>query len=123
MSFKIYKFWFPVLFYSGIIFTISSVPDLKVPAADLGLDKIYHFLEYVPLGFFLARALKGTQGRFLRKEAVLITILFCFSYAVSDELHQMFVPGRSADTTDILADTLGGLIGGLIYRHDTNQTV
>jgi VanZ family protein len=47
----------------------------------------------------------------------LITIAFCSLYALSDEWHQSFVPGRSSDVLDWIADTLGaGFSVFLLYK-------
>lgn len=50
-----------------------------------------------------------------KKQKILISLLFGTFYAVIDEVHQFFVPGRSAQVLDVGIDTLGGLTGILIY--------
>ena len=45
-----------------------------------------------------------------------ITILFCFFYAVSDEVHQLFIPNRSCQITDILVDLMGSILASLIIK-------
>jgi VanZ family protein len=52
---KFLKFWFPLIFYSGIIFYASSWPNFKTPLPDTGFDKILHLLEYMPFGFLAAQ--------------------------------------------------------------------
>ncbi|MGV8147186.1 MAG: VanZ family protein [Alkaliphilus sp.] len=44
-----------------------------------------------------------------------LTLLVCVLYAISDETHQIFVPGRSAQVSDILIDSVGAAVGILIY--------
>ena len=80
-------------------------------ALDGIVRKLAHFSIFAALGFFLFGAVRRTFD----KSCTLITILFCILYAVSDELHQLFVPGRSCQITDVATDTLGALAGMLVY--------
>ena len=48
------------------------------------------------------------------KKKFLYSILFCFAYATTDELHQAFIPGRSGEIRDVLIDTSGATLGTLI---------
>jgi len=41
--------------------------------------------------------------------------VFCVLYAISDETHQIFVPGRSAQISDVLIDSVGAIVGILMY--------
>jgi VanZ family protein len=67
-----------------------------------------HFTIYAALGFFSS----FTVGqRKLFSKGSLGVVLFCFIYAVSDEIHQYFVPGRSCMFADMLIDTCGGITG------------
>jgi VanZ family protein len=45
------------------------------------------------------------------KKSFIITFIFCFLYAVSDEVHQIFVPGRAFAIRDIIIDTSGAALG------------
>ena len=109
---KFFRFWFPVLTYSGIIFWVSSLPSFAT-AADFS-DKIAHVIEYSLLGYLSARALKGTTS--LSKNVVwLAAVGFTFVYGLSDEFHQTFVPTRNAEWADVLADFVGGGIGSAFY--------
>ena len=42
-------------------------------------------------------------------------VTVCCLYAASDELHQLFIPGRSGEVRDVLIDTSGGAVGAMIY--------
>ncbi len=111
---KFLKFWFPVILYSGIIFYVSSWPDLHTPLGEFKFDKVLHLLEYIPYGFLAARAL--TEGKPPFNGFFLWNVLFLsLLYALSDEFHQSFVIGRDASLLDAVADTLGGISGGWIY--------
>ena len=112
---KFLKFWFPLIVYSGIIFCVSSVSYVKVPLSEVQFDKVFHILEYMPFGFLLARGVYWTKSSISGK--VLLGIVFAASlfYGISDEVHQSFVPGRDAGIGDVLADIIGGLLGGYLY--------
>ncbi len=66
------------------------------------------------LGLFCTRALLNTTT-LPNKAVVWIVISLCFFYGISDEYHQSFVVGRVAEWGDVVADTIGGSIGVLIY--------
>ena len=91
----------------------SSMSDLTVP--DLGIsftDKIIHFGLYGLLGWLLARGFNLADSKY----PVLLPIVIGMVFAVSDELHQAFVPGRDADVFDVMADFLGILAFVFLYR-------
>ena len=112
---KFLRFWFPVIFYSAIIFYLSSIPDLKAPLEEFNFDKVIHMGEYLILGILLARALTNTQKHLSGSMIFWATFLFCLLYGISDEFHQSFVVGRVSDWKDALVDTLGGSLGGWLY--------
>jgi VanZ family protein len=94
----------------ALVFAVSHIPNHEFPSEIERLpDKALHALEYLPLGFLWARVVPGTaRGRFFL--GWLAAVLF----AVSDEIHQAFVPGRNADWLDVLADTAGSGLGALL---------
>jgi VanZ family protein len=122
---KFLKFWFPVIIYSGIIFWVSSLPYVKTPMPKIHFDVILHMLVYMPFGFLLAKAIKNTKNSVSWKSLLGLVLLFSFLYGCSDEFHQSFVPGRSSEVLDLIADTIGGVIGGYVYlwflRHSENK--
>ena len=77
------------------------------------IRKLAHFTEYLILGILFLNVLKDYNV--VNTKIVIITILFCFSFAISDEVHQLFIQNRSGKITDILIDTLGSSIGVIIY--------
>lgn len=109
------RFWFPAVLYSGIIFYISSLPELGTKINIAYFDKFLHISEYLPFGFLWARALVSTKrnvsGRLLFGFVAVLTFL----YGVSDEYHQSFVPGRESTASDVAADVIGGLAGGVFF--------
>jgi hypothetical protein len=95
--------WLPVVLWAAVIFTFSSIPDLGTGLGtwDLVLRKIAHAAEFALLGFLLVRALgKEWAGLFAG-----------VAYAISDEIHQHFVPGRQAAARDVLVDSAGVVVG------------
>lgn len=75
-----------------------------------------HLGEYAIFGVLLARAMKMTfQFDDIRK-LFLLVLLIAFIYGISDEIHQAFVPGRTASIFDAISDGFGGLIGAIIFR-------
>jgi len=100
--------WLPVVAWAALIFTLSSIPHLGTDLGiwDLILRKCAHMTEYAILALLLVRAI----GR--EAPALALGIL----YAASDELHQSFVRGRHASPIDVAIDTVGLLIGLLVWR-------
>jgi VanZ family protein len=102
------RLWLPVVVWAALIFTLSSVPDLGTGLGgwDLALRKLAHAAEYAVLGALLARA----TGR--PRLALVIGVL----YTVTDELHQLAVPGRHGAPLDVAIDAVGVLIGVTLWR-------
>lgn len=101
--------WGPALLWAGIIFALSAQPTLPVSLGS-GRDKLAHFAAYAVLGLLVARALPP-RGR-----VAWLAILLGSLYGASDEFHQHFVPGRSTDVFDWVADSLGVVAGASLYR-------
>jgi VanZ family protein len=100
--------WLPVVLWAALIFTLSSIPHLGTDLGtwDLILRKCAHMTEYAILAFLLARAF-GREAPALAAGVV---------YAISDEVHQGFVSGRHASPIDVAIDTVGLLLGLLVWR-------
>ncbi len=97
--------WIPALIFAFLIFATSG--QSNPPGQGLAPDYVAHFIEY---GVFALTLLWGiTQG--LKKRITVSRTIACFfissAYSVTDELHQSFVPHRTASWSDILADVLG----------------
>ena len=77
--------------------------------------KTAHFTEYAILSSLFFLNLKSWQKpKNSTSMNMLLSLIFSFLYACTDELHQIFVPGRSAQFRDILIDTLGASFGATI---------
>ena len=102
------RLWAPVVLWAAVIFAFSSVPDLGTGLGtwDLVLRKIAHAAEFAVLGALLLRALRDERAALAAGVA----------YAVSDELHQHFVPGRVGSPLDVAIDAVGVAAGVLLWR-------
>jgi VanZ family protein len=110
------RYWFPVLFYCTAIFIQSCFPSPEhLPSFTL-MDKCLHFFAYGFLGMLFLRALRNSAlGR--REGLVLVlAIVLTGLYGGTDEFHQYFVPMRTADWWDLLADVIGGCFGVVCYH-------
>jgi VanZ family protein len=96
----------------GLIFLVSHQPEVSIPG-DLS-DKQWHSLAYTLLGVLMVRALAGGLGMRVTLRAALLGVLFTTLYGASDEFHQMYVPGRSAEVFDLYADAIGGVTGAFV---------
>jgi VanZ family protein len=108
VSGSLVRSWLPVLVWAALIFALSSVPDLGTGLGgwDLVLRKIAHAAEFAVLGALLVRA-TGRAGTAFAIGAL---------YAVSDELHQSFVPGRLGSPVDVAIDVVGVAAGILVWQ-------
>jgi VanZ family protein len=108
---KKYLVYLPLFLYWLLILTLTSLPGMDVPNFHIN-DKIEHFLAYGGLGFLLCLSLR-IQNKFVivKKYPALFAIFIVSSYGALDELHQLFIPGRSCDILDWSADTIGVIIG------------
>ena len=113
----------PAIVLALVIFILSSIPDLPSPKLEIKFhDKIAHFFIYAILGLLISRAFLN-QHRFprWRKSHTLIALILGVLYGISDEYHQLYVPGRSADVLDVVADSLGVIAGVIIFRFKTTS--
>ena len=74
--------------------------------------KTAHFVIYLILGILVINLFIEYDIKHL----ILISLLVCILYSVSDEFHQLFIDGRSGEIRDILIDTIGSLVGIIIYK-------
>lgn len=78
------------------------------------LRKTAHFMIFAVLGLLFVNLLLSYNKKWARN--CLLAVLFCFLYAISDEVHQYFVPGRACRIKDVLIDTSGATISvALLY--------
>ncbi|HEU0012237.1 MAG TPA: VanZ family protein [Longimicrobium sp.] len=102
--------WAAVVLWAALIFVLSGRP--RVPGPDIPYaDKVLHFCGFAVLGLLLARACERSALPLVA--AVALGLL----YGASDEVHQMYVPGRSPDVWDWAADAAGVTIAVYTYRN------
>ena len=101
--------WAPPAAWAALIVLGTSWPNPQVPQVSYG-DKVVHAFFYGVLGWLAARALSpsAAPARFAALLAGLV------AFAVLDEWHQGFIPGRAASVDDILADAAGLVVGLLL---------
>jgi VanZ family protein len=104
----------PALAYAAIIFALSAQADPFpfLPPEIFLQDKLLHAAEYAVLGGLLVPALRVAGLR--PRVALLAAVVVASAFGATDELHQSFVPGRNADLTDWVADTVGAAVGALV---------
>lgn len=104
----------PVTLVMGGIFYLSHQTGDSLALPDIvNIDKFLHCLVYTVLGVSFLYALPPSWRHRHPLLAACATVLFCFGYGISDEMHQFFVPGRFASAGDLLADALGGLLAAM----------
>src|SRR5262245_6960432 len=96
-----------------VIFGASSIPNLTRLPGNIS-DKSGHSIGYALLGGLILRALAGGRLRDVTWSRVLTAIALATLYGVTDEFHQLFVPGRSADRYDVLADGIGATMAAAV---------
>jgi VanZ family protein len=108
--------WGPPALWAAFILLLTSVPGSDIPHVSVlsfrESDKIVHATMYAIFAWLATRSLVRA-GRPLR-QAVLIVLLGIALFAAADEWHQQFIPGRSMDVFDWLADFSGASIGALV---------
>lgn len=93
------------------MFVFTSLPAQKVPSVGMG-DKFEHSVAYSGLSFLLSFTLRF-QKRFksLSSSYLLSALIIATIYGAFDEIHQLFITGRSCELNDFIADFIGALIG------------
>lgn len=109
---KVLRLWLPLVVYMGVIIYFSSLSNpVNRFKLVLGADKLVHFFEYMILGILITRALIGSFTVKNKKKLFIPILLIGIIFSASDELHQYFVPNRSMELGDFIADLLGVVTG------------
>ena len=77
------------------------------------LRKCGHFIEFCILEICIISLI--SCFRVVDFKCFIISLIFCLLYAFSDEIHQLFVIGRSARIMDVCIDFCGSIVGGLFF--------
>lgn len=97
-------------FFSQIFQSLKAIQaQILGPGVDV-LSAIAHFCEYTVLGVLLCNALRNHMTL---SRACIFAIVIASAYGITDEVHQLFVPGRMCDPLDWLVDTLGASLGSV----------
>lgn len=97
-------------FIVNIITNIFKIENIEL--LSFIIRKLAHFTEYLILGLLVANMFTKNNINNL----YLISIILCIIYATSDEIHQLFVPGRACQLRDILIDSIGSITGVYLYK-------
>lgn len=106
---------------TGVTEVIVSILEQWIPGTALNpfelnhaVRKNAHFFIYFVLGMLVLGMLTKINVRGMR--GVVVALLVCVLFAVSDELHQLFVVGRGARITDVFIDSVGAVIGIGLFK-------
>ena len=101
--------------WGGFLFLVTSWPN--PPAVEAGgfpLDKLTHFLLYAVEAVLLCRAIrwKGRSGVAMSRLVAIVGTMAV--WGMLDEAHQEWIPGRTMDTGDLVADIAGAAVGAVL---------
>lgn len=113
------------VFQPLILWIFPNLSEERVAAIHFVTRKLGHFSEYAVLGILSARAFASSTDDFIRRHWFQIALLLILCYALFDEFHQSFVPGRTASIYDSAIDAAGGLTALLVirFRHSRRQSL
>lgn len=101
---------------TGITEKIVSMVDIDTGDTRLNMitfnylvRKGAHFMAYFILGILTLNGLKG--NKIYGFKGIALALFICVLYAMSDEVHQLFVPGRSGQISDVILDSVGAITG------------
>lgn len=86
--------------------------DELVETLSFPIRKCAHFLEYFILAFLIVVAF-SVWG--IDKHTIIITSVICILYAITDEIHQFYIAGRSAQVSDVFLDSSASLLSTLLF--------
>lgn len=105
-------YWLPTVVWAGIIFWFSSratITTTQVYWQDFTVKKTAHVFVYAVLAVLVYRSLKFTT-KLDRSSLLIVTLLLTVGYALTDEFHQSFTPGREPHLRDIVIDAAGAAV-------------
>lgn len=101
----------PPILWASLIFFLSSkqnLPGFSVSALDFFFKKLAHMFVYAVLYFLLSRGVDLVVNKKSNSKAkIFLPMVLVLCYALSDEIHQSFIPNRYATLRDVGYDILG----------------
>lgn len=110
---KIFYYWLPAILWMIVIFSLSSKQKVSVSPDTLTnfiLLKTLHMIEYAGLFFWLFRATTSILTKNHLSEKLSLALFITIIYAISDEIHQTYVPFREGIIRDVAIDSIGAYI-------------
>ncbi len=110
--------WAPAVAWMGIIFYLSSQPQvlpLPSPLVDLLVKKASHMIGYGVLAWLYYLGL-SVEREVTSEEAIPWAWGMALFYAATDEFHQGFVPGRHSSPLDVIIDGIGAILALLLIK-------
>ena len=107
-----HSYWLALLLWASLILWLSSIPNREVldPLHSINhSDKIEHAMACGLLTVLCYRALRSSNRVSIARNAGAFTILFVLAFGLMCEWNQMFVPSRSPDGWDLVANSFGSL--------------
>ena len=125
--------WMAVIFYlshqpgsassdlsSGIVAELLKFIDQVAPSLEINFESFHtfvrknaHFIAYLLLSLLSLNAWRSSGLR--GPKQLILGFGMCVLFAVTDEIHQLFIEGRSGEVRDVLIDSAGAALGTVIY--------
>ena len=107
--------YLPLGVYWLVLFILTSMPSANLPKSFEFNDKMEHTSAFAVLGMLLSLAITVQKSsKYFKSRAWLGSLIIGATYGAFDELHQLFVVGRSCDFFDWMADITGTSVGIII---------
>jgi VanZ family protein len=108
--------WGPSLLMMALIFLASGTAGSDLPKFGIWsfiVMKGGHLVGYALLGVSYLHGIASHKG--MNRGVLLAAIVLAGLYAVTDEFHQSFTPGRTPSAVDVGIDTIGAALGAVIW--------
>ncbi len=110
------------LFYTFFITAVFLLPASEIPKYRFLNDKVIHVLLYIVLSFIWLLCFYIYNNKYVSLKNLTIIIFLCFVYGIIIEsIQQLFITSRYADILDILANSIGSILGALIFWNVKNR--
>ncbi|MBN2572146.1 MAG: VanZ family protein [Ignavibacteriales bacterium] len=107
--------YIPLVLYWIVLFIATSLSTESLPKPFVFSDKVAHLLAYLVLSFFVCLAIWAQEKfQLVSRRYFFFTLFIVLLYGIFDEIHQSFIPGRSCEFLDWVADAVGAIIGTLL---------